>query len=63
MLLTSFAAVEDETGLDMSPRRLYAIVQMKWLGEVFEVGTIRIVPYQTVCSKFIASTIPLKVFP
>lgn len=48
ILLTSFAAQEDQYGMDNRPRRFYAVVRMARGEESFEVKSVRTVPYQTV---------------
>ena len=48
-VLTSFVGREDDSGVDMRPRRFYGVIRLSVANEPFMVQSVHPVPYQTVC--------------
>ncbi|KAF7294905.1 Methyltransferase type 11 [Mycena indigotica] len=46
-VLVSFAGIEETELMSVEARRIYALLQLSHLGEVFKVDAVRDVPYQT----------------
>lgn len=55
VILVSYAGVEETSPMAMDigsqPRRIYALIRLSHLVEVFKVDHVNSVPYQSVCSR------------